>query len=561
MRRAQKKEKKKELVYIKRLWFIGIVSTMMILLLMMRLFYIQVMQYDFYLKEVNKQRQINIPINSGRGMIFDRNLIPLTEREEEKVVVIFPQLFIPNEENLGFLSEITGEAKDELSNRINQASYPIEISIAKEIDWGDRRVLGTRGLFVIGKRQRYENFPLLTHVIGYINQVDKKGMAGIEKALDPILMGSLGDSLVATLDGRKRFLPGEGFSVASNTMKQNDIRLTIDYHLQKVVEEVIDQHKKNGAIILSDIETGEILALVSRPNYNPNTILKHINSSGDELYNKAIQMTFPPGSVFKIVVAAEAIEKGAVALDDVFYCSGSEEIGSIEIKCNAHDKGGNEEITFERAFAESCNSTFIQLGQRLGAENLMEMAKNLGLGEVVGIGLLEEEKGSLPAEDHLLGPAIGNISIGQGDIEVTPLQINQLTQIIANNGIKQPLVLLRDILDNYTTVQSFETKENKRVLSEKTAKTLQQMMHSVMTVGTGRNIGELASITAGKTGTAQSSQKGKSVLHAWFTGYYPVNHPKYAITVLIQEGGSGGRVAVPIFKEILEKMIYLGYYK
>ncbi|AKL95265.1 stage V sporulation protein D [Clostridium aceticum] len=559
MSRLQKQKEKEEKVHIKRLWFIGAVSTMMMVLLMARLFYIQVIQHDFYVREVNKQRQINIPVNSGRGMIFDRNLIPLTDREEEKVAVIFPQLFILNEESLDFLSEITKQTKDQLSNRIQHANYPIEVPIAVEIDWRDKRVFNTRGLFVIGKTQRYENFPLLTHVIGYINQVDRKGMAGLERSLDGLLMGNLNDSLAATLDGRKRFLPGEGFTVVSNSMKQNDLRLTIDYHLQKIIEEVMDRHQKNGAVILSDVKTGEILALASRPNYNPNTILQHINSSGDELYNKAIQMTFPPGSIFKIIVAAEAIEKGIVTLEDVFYCSGSEKIGSVEIKCSAHDEEEGREITFKRAFAESCNSTFIQIGQKLGAENLMKMAKKLGLGETVGIGLLEEEKGNLPSDEHLLGPAIGNISIGQGTIEVTPLQINQVTQIIANHGIKQPLFLLRDILDNYTPVQSFDVQKSSRVLSEETTKELQKMMQAVMTEGTGANIGEYGSITAGKTGTAQSSQRGKSVLHAWFTGYYPVDYPRYVITILIQEGGAGGRVAVPIFKEILEEMTALGY--
>ncbi|SNR85182.1 peptidoglycan glycosyltransferase/penicillin-binding protein 2 [Anaerovirgula multivorans] len=550
---------KKTNVNIKRLLFIGVSSTVIIFLLIFRLFYIQVIQHDLYTREVNKQRQINIPINSGRGIVLDRNNIPLTDRKEVNIAIIFPQLFIIDEENLNYLMEITHKDQEELIQRISSSNYPIEIPIGEEMNWEDRRVLTTRGLFIIGKRQRYEDYPLLSHVVGYINQVDKKGMAGIEKALDHILMGNPTEILAATLDGRKRLLPGEGYSVVNSPINQKDVRLTIDYYLQKTAEEVMDRQKRDGAIVISDVETGDILALVSRPNYNPNTIAQHIKSSGDELYNKAIQMTFPPGSIFKIIVAAEAIERGIVDFDDTFYCNGSEIIGNVEIGCNSHKNGGNGDITFKEAFAESCNSTFIQIGQKLGANSIIEMAEKLGLNDKVGIGLQEEETGNLPSGEDLLGPAIGNISIGQGNIEVTPLQINQLTQIIANKGIKNQLHLLKDVLDNYNIVETFDVEEQSRVLSQKTAIKLQQLMESVMTEGTGRNTGDLTAVTAGKTGSAQSSKRGETVVHAWFTGYYPNKEPKYSITIFIQEGGSGGGVAVPIFKEILENIIDLGY--
>lgn len=546
-------------VNINRLLYIGLFSTFILFLLIFRLFYIQIFQHDFYTREVNKQRQINIPINSGRGLVLDRNNIPLTERREVKVAIIFPQLFIVNEENLDYLMEITSKKEDELRQRITSASYPIEIPIEEELNWGDKRALTTRGLFIIAKKQRYEDYPLLSHVIGYINQVDNKGMAGIEKALDPILMGNPTEVLAATLDGRKRLLPGEGYSVVNSPINQKDIRLTIDYYLQKAAEEVMDKHKKDGAVIISDIETGEILALVSRPNYNPNTIAQHIKSSGDELYNKAIQMTFPPGSIFKIIVAAEALERDMVEFDDMFYCSGSEIVGNVEIRCNSHKNGGNGDITFKEAFAVSCNSTFIQLGQKLGAASIIERAKQLGFNEKVDIGLPEEEIGNLPSGEDLLGPAIGNISIGQGNIEVTPLQVNQMTQIIANKGMKNQLHLLKDVLDNYNIVETFEIDNSSRAMSQKTAMKLQQLMESVMSEGTGKTAGDLSTVTAGKTGSAQSSKRGETVLHAWFTGYYPNKEPKYAITIFIQEGGSGGAVAVPIFKEILENIMDLGY--
>lgn len=473
--------------------------------------------------------------------------------------MIFPQLFTINQESLSFLKEITGGFENEWVSKIQHSKYLIEIPVNTEINWNDKRAINIPGLFIVGKRQRYDDYPILSHTIGYINQVDKKGMAGIERALDSILMTNSSQNLAATVDGRKHFLPGEGFAIVNNYIGQRDIRLTIDYFMQKIAEEVMDKKVQKGAIIISDVKTGEILALVSRPNYNPNKIAEHIESTGDELYNKAIQMTFPPGSIFKIILAAEALEQGLVTLDDIFYCKGYEEVGNIIIKCSSCVIGENKKISFQKAFSESCNSTFIQLGQKLEAKNIIEMASRVGLGRTLDIGLPEEESGKLPKDDELRGPAIGNISIGQGELEVTPLQINQLTQIIANDGIKQPLFLLKDILRDYHTLEAFGREKASRILSKDTAKTLQQLMQSVMKDGTGKGVHDLANITAGKTGTAQSVKKGEPVLHAWFTGYYPAKTPKYAITVLIQEGGFGGTVAVPVFKEILKEMILQGY--
>lgn len=557
MRNAKKENRRN--VNINRLLFIGATATTIIFLLVVRLFYIQVVQHESYIKEANRQRQINIPINSGRGIIFDRNFIPLTERKEKKIAVILPQLFIQNQGNIEFLAKISNMKEEELIQKINSSKYPIEIPLEIKENSIDKRGLKTRGLFIVSKRLRYEDDALLSHVIGYINQVDNKGMSGLEKAYDSILMGSPTELLAATLDGRKQPLPGEGYSVVNSPMTQKNIRLTIDYFIQKIVEDIIDKYNRNGAIIISDINTGEILAMVSRPNYNPNIIAHHIQSEGDELYNKAIQMTFPPGSIFKLIVAADAMERGILSENEVFYCNGSETIDHVTIRCSAHNEGDNIELSFKEAFADSCNSVFIQIGKRLGAKSILEMAEKLGLNKKINIGLQEEEEGNLPTGHELLGPAIGNISIGQGEIEVTPLQINQLTQIIANEGVKNQLYLLNNILDDYKIVETFEGEKGDRVLSNKTANQLKNLMEAVMLEGTGKKVGEFADISAGKTGTAQASKRGRIVKHAWFTGYFPKNNPKYAVTVFIQEGGSGGAIAVPIFKDIIQGIIDLGY--
>ena len=558
MSRMEKKLRQLENVNINKLWFLGILASVLMVSLMLRLFYIQIIKHDLYTTEVNRQRRMHIPLNSGRGLILDRSFIPLTDREEKTMVVVFPQLFTINPDTVGYLSNLTGIGSEDLINRIRSTSSIIELPLMETATENTQQQV--RGLFIVNKKLRYDEPPKLSHIIGYINQSDKRGLYGLEKSLDSLLQGKETRTLAAVVDGRKRLLPGEGYTLVNQGENQSHVKLTIDYHLQSLVEGIMDRQGKDGAIVVSKVDTGELLAIASRPNFKANSISEHLNSNGDELYNKALQLTFPPGSIFKIIVAAAAMEEGLVDFDEVFFCNGIEQIGNVQIKCNSFNQGGHGSITFLEAFAESCNSTFIQLGKRIGAERIVSMAKRMGLSEKLGIGILEEEAGNLPKGDELLGPAIGNIAIGQGVIEVTPLQINQLTQIIANGGIKKPLFLVDSVLDdNYKVIEKLDTREGKRLLEAEVVEKLQLLMQKVMIEGTGKDVGSFSSETAGKTGTAQAAAKGQSVLHAWFTGYYPAEGPQYAITVFIQNGGSGGKVAVPIFKEILESMKELSY--
>ncbi|SCY98331.1 peptidoglycan D,D-transpeptidase FtsI family protein [Alkaliphilus peptidifermentans] len=552
-------EKLNKNIITKRLLFLGVISTIFIIALGIRLFYLQIVKHDLYTTEVNKQRSLTIPLNSGRGYFFDRNFIPLTDRTEDVVIILFPQLFIQNEENLSLLESITNIPSSNLEKRIKSTQAPLEFDVEVDINWKAEEIIRTRGLFIVNRRSRYDDNPLLAHIIGYINSTDKKGMSGLEKSFNSILSNSDEKSLAAVVDGRKRFLPGEGYYFNTSTKESTHVQLTIDFHFQKLVEEILDKYNSNGAVVISDIKTGEVLTLASRPNFAPNNINYHLNSSGDELFNKAIQMTFPPGSIFKLIVTAEGLEKGLIDIDESFFCSGVEIIGNTQIRCSSHNRGGHGDITFRDSFAESCNSTFIQIGQKIGAKNIIKMAERFGLGKKIDIGVLEEESGNLPQGDSLLGPSIGNISIGQGEIEVTPLQINQLTQIIANNGIKKDLSLIKAIVDdNYGTIETFKEIKEEVIISEEIAYELQTLMNKVMMDGTGKLVGGLAPLTAGKTGSAQSTDRGVATLHGWFTGYYPYDEPKYAITIFIQNGGFGSQAAVPIFRDIIEEIINKG---
>jgi len=557
MRKMRKEEDRKNNTHVAKLMFIGYFSTAIFVALIFRLFYLQVIKHDFYTTEINKQMMFTIPVDMGRGEIFDRNNIPLVNRGEKKFLMVFPHLFVSSDKNIELISDVTKLSKGHISTRLTNAKNPVEFPVDADVNWKEKRIVETRGVFVINKIMRYEDNQLLSHVIGYMHNIDKKGLSGIERSYDYVLSGAPNKSVIAILDGRKRILPGEGLSIVNNSMSRNNVKLTIDYRIQKITEDVLDESGELGVVVITDVNTGEILSMASRPTFNPNDMKNHLQSTGDELYNKAVQMTFPPGSIFKIVLAAEALEKGLVDPEELFYCNGIETVGNQEIKCTSLANGGNGEINLETAFAKSCNSTFVQLGRRIGAENIIKMAKRLGLGEKTNIGFLEEESGVLPSGDQLVGPSIGNISIGQGEIDVTPIQVNQLTQIIANKGVKKPLSIVKAITDDKNNIiEEPKIDESTRVLPEDVAIELQKYMSAVMKNGTGTSVGDsLKEVTAGKTGTAESSYKNSPVLHAWFTGYYPNNEPKYAVTVFVQDGKSGGGVAVPIFRDIINRIM------
>ncbi|MDD2482591.1 MAG: penicillin-binding transpeptidase domain-containing protein, partial [Lutispora sp.] len=325
------------------------------------------------------------------------------------------------------------------------------------------------------------------------------------------------------------------------------------YHIQKIVEDVMTNNEVNGAIVVMDIKTGDILAMASHPDYEQDNVQKYINSQGEELINKAI-WPYDLGSVFKVVVAAAAIESGKIDLDKKYICEGSITVGNSEINCSTHKNHENREITIDEAFALSCNTTFVKIGIELGAETILNMAKKLGLGEKQCYEMLEEKAGYLPESQE---DGIGNISIGQGKIQVTPLQVTAMMAVIANNGIKYDTRLVDELINEEGgTVKKIDKAAPQIVLSPTTAYRIKRMLSDVTTNGTGKqaNLDELGG-SSGKTGTAETGMNNGKIIHGWFSGFIPSNNPQYAITIFINNGQSGAKSAAPIFKQVGEKIL------
>lgn len=544
---------------INRIKIILITIIVVISLLVVRLAYIQIYRGDDLRLRAVSQWMKEIPIGVKRGKIYDRNMLPLTNKEKLNYLYIFPEHFTHTQVNLDLVSKITGISKIDLENdRLNSSR-----AVALEIKTTDqellKRVMLLRGVFPIEYAKRYDNQGLAAHVLGYINKIDNFGEKGLEKEFDSLLKKNQGYKIKAIVDAQKRMIPGLGYKIIddfSNEIKY-DLVTTLDSRIQNIIEEELYHIDKKGSIIVLDSQSGDVLAMASRPNFDQNHVVNYLNSTNKELFNRAVQMTYPPGSTFKMAVLATALEEGIVDQDETFFCKGYEEINGIQIKCSSYDRAGHGLISLKDAFSLSCNSVFIQLGKRSSGTKLMQVAERLGFGNATGIELPEEVSGQLPTLDYMRGAGIGNISIGQGTIEVTPLQIAKMTLIIVNNGEDPGIRLVKDIIsENGYPTQFVRDYRSTQVLSSTTARIIQSMMEKVVDEGTGNKINlDSYGGAAGKTGSAEASVSGKAVNHAWFTGYFPSKNPKYIITILIEDGGSGGSVAAPIFCNIAEKII------
>lgn len=542
----------------KRLFSLGIIFTLILGMLISRLAYIQLLKREDYYHKATNQWFKEIPIGVARGKIFDRNLKPLTNQQKNQYLVIFPELFQKTDDNLEIVAKLTGVENYILRYEKILGSRPVQIKVVHQDQRLIKEVLGMRGVYPVESEDRYNESGLASHLIGYINKIDNTGHQGLEKAFDEVLKENQAFRIGAIVDAQKRMIPGLGYKVIqeSSPEERKNIVTTIDMNIQQIVEEEFDRSHQKGSVVVLDIRNGEVIAMVSRPNYNQDDVAASLNSSNLELFNRAIQIPYPPGSVFKIVVSAAALENKLVTLDDTYFCSGAEEIGDIVIRCSSYERGGHGLINFAEAFSLSCNSYFIQLGKLVGGKEILSMAEKLGLGKKTGIVLPEEVSGTLAEDDYIKGAGIGNISIGQGTLGVTPLQVAKLTAIIANDGMDSGVRLVRHIIDDQGNILEDHSQNTpQRLLSQETAKQLQYMMEKVVSEGTARNRDMTGFIdAAGKTGSAEAVSDKRNTVHAWFTGYFPTKNPRYAMTIIAEDGGSGGRVAAPTFRNIAARI-------
>ncbi|MDO4485221.1 MAG: penicillin-binding protein 2 [Bacillota bacterium] len=512
-----------------------------------RLAYIQIAGYPELSAAVRAQSMIALEGSNSRGIIYDRNGAPLVAGESRYVYIIKENEFDSDARKV--LEQLNAE---EVS--ADNKGYYVYSSDHYDKACGERLIDDNRA-YILQASARYSDDQVAEHLIGYVNKGDDSGAAGLELMCDEQL-SALNRKVYAAADVAGNILPGRGLIISSDDKSDSyitkGIRTTVDKELQQAVEAAVSRENNNCAAVVMAVDTGDILAMACTPGFDPDNVDDYLEAGDDELINKATQGEYPPGSVFKIVVAAAALEQG-ISPDKVFTCAGTSSAGGIEIGCETGGKEGHGDIRFEEAFAESCNSCFVQLGQQIGADNIISMAEKMGLGRKTMNNYPQENEGHLMDEYERYGAGSGNLSIGQGETLVTPLQVAVMTNTVASGGIYRGANILMN-----------DEKESRQVISENTADVIGKMMKAVSLYGTASSLDikdEAGNARAAvKTGTAEFGPEDENSSHGWITGYAPCDSPEYTITVFVENGGSGSLSAGPVFTEILDYLEESGSY-
>lgn len=544
---------KKGLPTRKRVIFLGIFITALLIILTTRLAYIQIVMGKNYAQKAINQRILPIAVNRVRGDILDRNGIPLTRRKQRTFLIAFPSYFNESNSLYDIIGPMTGLdiADFTKSLKINTSYIKWEvlnpnIEIEKAIEQGKYP-----GLMITRQTDRYDDSSIARHVIGYIKKSDHTPQSGIERNFDEYLHSKDTQVIYAITDAKKRVLPGISYKTQESSKPSYNVQLTLDYYIQEILELALDNHSEKSGGLIIDVKTGDILALASRPNYDQNNIAEATNKK-DSLW--AVPMTaFAPGSLFKTVVAATGIEHGLCNGSTRYSCKGKITINGTTYKCHPKTDGLGD-INMRQAFAYSCNDAFIHMAQQVGGESIIDMAEKLGLGQSLDIGL-ENEKGNLPIASEYAGAGIGNLALGQYKVETTPLQIGQMMTTVANDGIKKSLSLVKGIIDQSGKLieDMYKPQDDLQVIDPNTAQELRLWMEDVTLCGTAKEAySKEVGGTAGKTGTPQIHGDTDAHYYGWFAGYFPLDNPEYVTVILVREEFQGGEKAARIFKEVAQ---------
>jgi len=522
-----------------------------------RLFYIQVINGGSLAKEASSQRMNNVRIESARGDFIDKNGISFTNRTPKITAVLKPALLRDKTQEVEKICSFVGLDADKTKENIQRYNTPILI----EVDQETKAIISEmklEGVSFINSLNRYNTDTKAKHLLGYLNKVDKVGGNGLEKLYEKTLNYGNEDVLTVVTDGNNNILSGLGYRIIKSSEKKNkklDIKLTIDYHIQSIVEQVLEKQGLTGAVVVEDVSNGDIVAMCSKPDFDPNDIEKYLSNNKRPLFNRAVAQ-YNIGSVFKLVDLAAIFEKRP-DYNMVYSCPGYVQIADTEFKCSSYEKGGHGTVDINKALAISCNAYFINMSLDLGAEPILSMCGSLGLGNETGLSKqgIQEAKGLVPLMSDIKNPGdIANISIGQGNVMATPVQIADIVATIANGGMKNNINIVDSVVNGEgNKVRDLKEVSQQRIITKASADRIKALMEGVVQFGTGKkaNLDEYGG-AGGKTGSAETGQyiDGQKITQAWFAGYFPAKEPKYSVAIFIEDGKSGGEAAAPVFAEI-----------
>lgn len=407
---------------------------------------------------------------------------------------------------------------------------------------------------VIKKYNRNSDNQLAVHVVGYTS--DDKGVCGLEYSYDDFLRGCFTENYIRfSVDAVGKVLEGLNSEIKKAEPLEAGVITTLDKDIQQICEDVMSSYYGvKGAVVVMDVKSGEIRACASYPELKLDRLEESLESSDAPFVNRAFS-AYSVGSIFKLCTAAAALESGIIS-DFSYTCTGSINVNGQIFNC--HKWGGHGEIDMYQAMELSCNPYFIALSEYINSSVFVETAESFGFGqETLFADGLVSASGYLPTASELSVPAEkGNMSFGQGKLSATPVQICRMTAAIANNGMCPQPKLVYGLKYADGSVEKTDYSVNKRAVSYLTAQKLKEFMLNVVDAENSYSKSDIV-LSAGKTSTAQTgviSDSGRESLNCWFTGYFPADAPKYAVTVLVEDGISGNITSSPIYKEIAERI-------
>ena len=601
----------------KRSIFLFALFLVFLIYVISHLFYWQVIKGN-QLKDAAERQQTNqTAINARRGTIYDRNQNVLAESATVNTVVCNPQQIEKDCKDesgsirksdlrhiASSLAEILDLDEDDIYDKItkdNKFQYIKKRITVEEADAikklkdssVDKQTAKLfSGVYFEEDSKRYYQYNIAPHIIGFTGY-DNDGMQGIEKTFNSYLSGRAGTVISAKNAGGTT--AEKQYEADTDAQKGDDIVLTIDENIQAILEKYLeqacaeDQLKEGACGIIMDPKTGEILAMATKPDFDLNdptallqyekfaigmeeTIAKTESENEDERNeavakirnkmwrNKAISDTYEPGSTFKILTAAIALEEGVADLNSQFYCGGSKKVADRTIKC--HKVAGHGAEDFARGVINSCNVVFMELGLRIGSEKFQEYFKAFGLTKKTGIELIGES-GSVYYKNRMSETDIATSSFGQG-FSITPIQLITAVSAVINGGNLMKPQIVKEIRNAGGIVKSFYPQLVNKVISEQTSATMRNILERVVAdpYGTGKNAYIKGYRIGGKTGTSEKGRNnGKRI--ASFIGFAPADDPQIVCLVMLDEpqvaNKYGGTIAAPLVGAVIEETLeYMG---
>lgn len=595
----------------------GLIIIATFILIILRLIDLQLVEGRHFEKMSKGQKLRQVRILAVRGNISDRNGQPMAMMTQSYDLYLYADPSITAITDLsGSVAELLNVPKEEMAKKFEKRRRTANFQptvLLENMNWSQIAALEENltqldCLEIIAVPRRiYPQGVVASQLLGYLGEVTGKefdsdqkiyepgdlvGRMGVEQGWEDILRGVNGkQEIVVDSTGRRNELFEKEFLLSSPKppVPGKNIELTIDLDLQRATEQILGESA--GAAVVMDVNTGEILALASTPGFDPNHMMVKLDPeewkrlSEDPrrpFFDRPVQGEYPPGSVFKIVVAAAALEERIVGVGETFECRGVVELGANRDKYHCWNAEGHGYMDLYNSLVQSCDIYYYRIGELLGIEAIGKYAKNFGLGYLSKIGLPGEKAGLAPnplwkrrfiGKTWYLGDTVIT-AIGQGYTLLTPLQVTRMMSVIANGGKLLKPTIIRRLLDNEgKVIEDFvPTVEVTQVVSPQACKIISRALIGVVYDTRGTAFQKFPGINvkvAAKTGTAQVISRTKKAEYmakqgeipwqyldqAWITAFAPANNPKIAVTVLIEHGGSGSGAAAPLCAKIINQYI------